>query len=570
MKCLPHYFLLIIAFFVSADVFAQKQKLSDYYLIQRQYEDRDENDSTALPLIRTLIKKAKKDKNDYQLFLGYTDARFHSPDPNTKIKYADSAIATAKRTKNDSLLSSAYLSKGIIYYFNFKKYKLALDDYLKAFKNNKACRDKYYINKINYHIGVVKSYIGYYDDALQDFSEAKNFFSVEIKKDMHPNKMRGILRGYYNTIHQMAVCYRNLNDFKKADSLVRIGLSGTLRNSFLKQEYSYFLKEQGINRFHQKDYTAAVKSLQDSLPNLINVNDFAWLTVCYSYLGKSHWKLGHIDDGLKEFEKVDSIFNKHDFVLPEVREVYEIMIDHYGTSGESSKALYYTKQLLKVDKVLEQDFIYLSSKIHRDYDTRKLLSDKEKLERIESIKMSVIVLLIIIALFGGFYWLIRYRSKRSVSDKNTFLGINFGRQIPYPVEEGTYRTRAYKKTELRAEIVEKILVGLSEFEKNKDYLQRKTMIGDLATKFGVTSKNITSVLQEHKQVSFNLYLTELRIRYITDKLKNDPKYLKYSSAALAKECGISSRPNFSRLFQEVNGITFSDFVNNLKDKQKNV
>lgn len=128
MKSLSHNFLLIATLLVFETLFAQKQRLSDFYLIQRKYEDLNENDSTALPLVRKLIKKAKDEKNDYQLYLGYTDARFHSPDPHKKLLYADSAIVTAIRTKNDSLLSSAYLSKGIIYYFNFKKYKLALDE----------------------------------------------------------------------------------------------------------------------------------------------------------------------------------------------------------------------------------------------------------------------------------------------------------------------------------------------------------------------------------------------------------------------------------------------------------
>jgi len=116
--------LAIILLFLCEILFAQQYKLSDFYLIQRQYENLAENDSAALPLVDKLIRKAKGEHNLMQLFLGYKDARYYSRDPQIKLMYADSAIYVAKLKKNDSLLSSAYLSKGVVYYFNLKKYKL--------------------------------------------------------------------------------------------------------------------------------------------------------------------------------------------------------------------------------------------------------------------------------------------------------------------------------------------------------------------------------------------------------------------------------------------------------------
>ena len=560
MKSLSHNFLLIATLLVFETLFAQKQRLSDFYLIQRKYEDLNENDSTALPLVRKLIKKAKDEKNDYQLYLGYTDARFHSPDPHKKLLYADSAIVTAIRTKNDSLLSSAYLSKGIIYYFNFKKYKLALDEYLKAYSKNKNCTDPYYTNKINYHIGVVKSYIGYYKEALVEFTEARKFFALQIKKEMHPNLMRGNLRGYYNTIHQMAVCYRNLKDYKKADSLVAIGISGTATNNLLKQEHSYFLKELGINSFHKGDYQVSVNSLNGSLINLVSIDDFAWLTVCYSYLGKSHWKLGQIDEGIKDFEKIDSIFLKHSFVLPEVRSIYEDLIDYYGDKNESSKMRYYMGQLLKVDKVLERDFIYLTPKIYRDYDTNKLLQEISRLDRKKTIERWISVLILITLLFGGFYLLLRYFSKKKPAGKNSFLGINFGSHIPFKMEEGTYRVQDYTKSNLSPDIVDGVLSNLEKFEANNEYLKSKIKISDLALRFGVTEDNLSSILKEYKGANFSRYLNELRISYVMQKIASDPKYQNYSSSAIAEECGLGSRQNFSTLFHKISGITFENFV----------
>lgn len=568
MNRLHVLFLPIIFIFLCEPLYAQKDKLSDFYLIQRQYESRGENDSTALPIVQKLIRLAKIRNNNMQLYLGYTDARYYSPQPALKLKYADSAIAVAIRSKDDSLLSSAYLSKGVVYYFYSKKYKLALNEYLKAFEKTDSKKDFYYRNKINYHIGVVKSYIGYYADALVDFEEAREFFEDETKKDLHPNLMYGNQRGYYNTLHQMAVCYRSLGNYRKADSLVVLGLQNTWKNRDYKQEYSYFLKEQGINRFRKEDYAGAVESLQNSLPNLTAINDFAWLTVCYSYLGKAKWKLGNVEEGSRDLSKIDSIFNRHSFVLPEVRDVYEILMAYYKAKNDFGKALYYNTQLIKVDKVLEKDFIYLSSKIHKEYDTKRLLHEKAHLERKISIRGWVFITAIFLAAFIAFYMVLRISSRKRGIGNRSLLGINLGNGSPSPVQDGTFRIRYYSKTEIDQYIVDDILNKLNKFEVGKEFLEPNIDLKTVATKFEVSSKYLSNVINEYKGASFNRYLSVLRINYITEKLITDPMFRKYSSATLANECGIASRTNFSALFSEINGISFSEFVTKYKTESE--
>ncbi|WP_333889129.1 helix-turn-helix domain-containing protein [Sphingobacterium siyangense] len=563
MKRLPILFLQIILLFLCESIFAQKEKLSEFYLIQRQYESLSENDSSALPLVASLIKKAKTEKNQLQLFLGYKDARYYSPDAKVKLKYADSAIYVAKASKNDSLLSSAYLSKGVVYYFYLRKYQLALDEYLKAFEKNKKNKDPYYRNKINYHIGVVKSYVGYYRDALSDFEGARVFFESEIKKDMHPNLMFGYQRGYNNALHQMAVCYRNLQDYKRADSVIAIGLRNTWKNKDLKQEHSYFLKEEGINKYHRKDYAGAIRALENSLPELIDINDFAWVTVSYSYLGKANWEKGNVSEAVRYYEKIDSIFNRHTFVLPAVRHVYEDLILYYNRNNNSEKALYYTEQLIKVDNVLEQDFLFLSSKIHRNYDSDRLLQEKERLEREISIRGLIVISIAFLSVFVSFYVLLRIKSRRK--GKNSLLGITLGDNSPQVKQEGKFRIRYYSRSGLEKEVVDDILDKLADFEANNNFLEAKITLTSIAEKFGVSHKNLSKVINEYKGVSFSLYISELRINYVTEKLCNDVQYRKYSSTAIAEECGFSSRSNFSTVFSEIKGISFTEYLNSFSE-----
>ncbi|WP_228393915.1 helix-turn-helix domain-containing protein [Chryseobacterium artocarpi] len=527
-------------------VYAQNENLSDYYLIQRKYENRLENDSTVVPLVNVFIKKAKSEKNYEKLFLGYKDALLFSPDPSIKLKYADSVISVARLTKDESMLSNAYMNKGVVYYFNLKQYNLALDQYLIAYKLGENGKDLFHKNRLRYHIGIVKSYIGYYKEALTEFKAANQFFEGQTKLDIHPNLMFNYQRGYYNSLHQMAICYRNLGNFKAADSIVTLGLMETYKNVDYRQEYAYFQKEKGINRYYQNDFRKAVSMLNGSIGPLVAVDDFATLSIIFSYVGKAELKIGNTDKAINYFKKVDSIFNKHTFMVPELRSMYEVLINYYRTKGQQDDAIYYTQQLVKADKKINKDFLYLSSNVHREYDAKKLLKEQSKSIRDKHLTLFIAVLLFLIGLI---FIIFRTIHKRRKSKLSTFSKEENDMK-------GNHRIEIDKETEMH------ILGRLDEFEKKHEFTQEGISLKELAGKFEISHSYLSQVINEHKGVPFKRYMIELKIGYITEKLLNDSKYLKYTTEALSKECGIPSRSNFSKWFFEINGIRPTTFIKN--------
>jgi tetratricopeptide (TPR) repeat protein len=114
---------------------------------------------------------------------------------------------------------------------------------------------------------------------------------------------------------------------------------------------------------------------------LKKANDFSWVSVNYFYQGKSLMALGKMPLAIPKFEKVDSIFNKNQFILPKLRNNYEILISYYKKQKNAEKQLYYMNQLLKSDSIIGKDFIYLSTKIHKDYDTKALYEEKKTRKR---------------------------------------------------------------------------------------------------------------------------------------------------------------------------------------------
>lgn len=270
------------------------------------------------------------------------------------------------------------------------------------------------------------------------------------------------------------------------------------------------------------------------------------------------------------FKKIDSIFRKHQFMLPELRENYEILIDYSRKEKNQAQQLYYTNQLLKADSIMSKDFIYLSPKMHKDYDTNNLLDEKDKLQKINYLGTIVIIVLIVWAI--GLVALLtrRHKKAKEIQQKYILVEEKFtagqnsekaedAEAIVLPMVEE-------KRFSLNEDKIEELLQKLKAFEDKKEFTQKGLTISKLAAQLGTNSNYLSQVINEYKKVNFNKYLSELRINYITNLLFEDKKYLKYNIETLARECGIASRQNFSDLFYEVNGIRPTDFVKKRREE----
>ncbi len=537
--------------------------------IRRRYENLQKNNSSALPSVRRYIEKAKKEKNYSRLVQGYKDAVLFSPLEKNKMLYADSTILASLKSENNDLISTAYLGKGIIYYFNFKKFELALDEYLKAYHYAKNTRDDYLKHKVKYHLGVVKSYLGYYHEALELFTDCHLFFEKKSRERLHPNELYNNTRGYYNTLHQMMVCYRNLKQFKTSDSLVNIALSKTYDMDDFALERGYFFKCKGLMEYNHKNYRSAISDLNQSLDPIINAQDFAWASVVYYYLGKSYRSTDETKS-LRYFTKVDSIFNTHHFILPEVRGSYEELINSSRKGKSLEKELYYTKQLLRVDSVISKDFTYLSAKIHKEYDTRILSDKKEELEKKSMGRLISTVVFIILTAFFLCLFIVRYYRERRIQKKYAELQQKLSspslKMIKNSENRQSETVDEEKKSILSLEQREELSTKLSKFETGNGFIKKGLTQSKLASQLGTNTYYLSTYINENKKVNFNRYLGDLRIAYITELLNSNKKYLNYTIEALAEECGISSRQNFSDLFYEINGIRPKDFIRKRKEE----
>lgn len=534
----------------------------DFYSVLRdRYWEYDENDARAFSLINLTISTAKKEKNYAELYQAYKDAIRSSPDK--KLKYADSSIVAAKLSKNEDLIGNAYMNKGVIYYFNYRKFQPALNEYLKGYAYTKNAKDPFLKYQNLYHIGVVKSYLGYYQEALPIFLQCLDYFEPNTRANIHPNLISNNQKGYLNALHQIIICYQAFGKDKEAQKLIHEGLGKIPEDKFFYLEKSYFEKAKGISNFHQKKYEHAISNFDLALPELIKINDFTWTSVIYFYKGQSLQKLGNEKLALENYKKVDSIFNKHQFLLPELRKNFEELINYYKKNKDPKQELYYTGQLLKADKLISNDFKYLSTRMHKDYDEKALLEAKKNLEHKNSYGKYLLAASGILILILGSVLYYRSKTKKEVQRKyeELFIKIN---PIHYPKDQSVERI-----SKMDSKLLEKLKHNFSEFEKDNGFLEKGLTLGKLATNFETNTSYLSQYINEFKQSNFNTYINKLRIEYATEKICNDKNWVKYSIEDIAEACGFSNRQSFSNIFYEQNGIRPQSFLK-IKREELNI
>lgn len=538
---------------------SQVKSSPSYQELREDYDKKELNDETALPYIQVFIKKAKENKDYRALALAYRDAVAYSSRIDSKLKFADSTILAAVKASNNDLISDAYVGKGILYSVNLKKYQPALDQFLIAYQYSRNSKDDYLKHKVNYHLGNVKSYLGFYEEAIVHFKHSVGYFEAGTRKSSNSSMVFNYKKGYYNILHQMTSCYRNLNDIKKSDSLIELGIELTTGQKEFRLEHSYFLKCKGLLSFHKNNPNDAVYFLNKSLPQIIKKNDFMWASVIYYYLGNTFIKNGDEKKGVSYFTKIDSIFNKHQFIFPEVRKNYEFLISHYQKQTDTEKELYYTKQLVKADNIIMRDYKYLSKKIFREYDSKRMKEEKERLE-----KSKFIAVIFAAVILVGTFLLLIYRRHREKLLKRKYSELQ-DKLLLYKTRKTPANETAETDVQIKRQVVSdskanELAVKLKDFESKKKFLQKGLTCKKLADQLKTNSQYLSMYINDVKGCNFNKYLAELRINYITELLNSDKDYRKYTIEALSAECGIASRQNFSDLFYEINGIRPADFI----------
>lgn len=567
------YSLFLITFFTFLTNFSAQvvfnSNLSNEE-IEKKIDEYNNDPKKMWELINFYIKKSKNEKNDEALFYAYRYASISSKYPQN-LKYADSALITGKRSDIKKILLDAYLNRGNIN-MSEEFYQKALNDILVANKLSQESGNLYIFNKTIYIIAQNKIYLGQYEDANKELTICLKFF-----KDNLENKT-SLGKNYemYYLYSLMSLIDSNTRLGKLAENKVLLKEAFDYINTNKLDQYRpYFITSEGISYYYSKDYNTAISKFSEAI-RLYN-DQWEHNTEVF-YLGLSYWHIGKEKLAIKYLEEIDKHYNKTKKLDPQFRSAYEILITYYKSIGNKEKQLEYIDKLMFLDRSYEKNYKYLYQRIVKEYDTKKLVSEKnrieETLENQRIIFFSVFAILVIGFLIFG---LRIYREKQNykvrfeeiIAQQNKI----HSKDEKLITEPNDYQSQQkfdydyYNKIPgLNPLFVENILNQLETFESENKFLDPQISQKSLSEDLGTNSTYFSKIINTYKGKNFTLYINDCRLDYIIDHLQNDVKYINMDVKELAAISGFSSAENFSDNFRRKFELKPSVFIKMMKDK----
>ena len=545
----------IIAFFcvITNCVFLQANPLSDSIinnLCKSDYEYLKEKvgeNKININFKKAWLLKAKKEGNLIEQINAYRQLMINVPNSKKK-NYSDSIITVALKTNENNIIGSAFLNKGIVFYEN-KELVKALNYYLKAEDYLEKTKDLYTSNKTKYAIAQTKYYLGFYDEAIKIFNEVAVFFIEEND------------RAYLNTLHALGLCYQKINNFNKSKYYIDLG-KNLSQEWNIKEMLKYFEHTQAINLYHQKKYNLCIEGLKKVIPKLNRENDFDNKTVAEFYIAKSYWQQKKYKDALPYLLKVDKTFLEKNYIRPDLRENYELLIKYYKQKEDTKLQLLYINRLLEVDELLNHNYKNLSQKIFKEYDAKKLINAKNEIENAMKWKNKVAYATSFFLLISTVVIISKHRRK------SKYYKLKFDELMTSSNNSNSNSSKSLDvDLEINPEIVEMVLKNLEKFEKTKKYLEKDMTLSRKASYLKTNTKYASKIILKHRGKKTIDYINDLKIEQIIDLLKTENKYRNYTNKALADEVGFGSTQNFTRAFKNRTDISPTYFIEKLNELQ---
>ncbi|WP_211518742.1 AraC family transcriptional regulator [Flavobacterium humi] len=513
----------------------------------------------------TYLLKAKGENNIEEIIYGYSSMGDVSNNFELDLKYSDSAINMAK-SKMPKTLSYLYYVRGHIYY-NQKMLKNALNYFLIARKHSTGM-SKDLNNSIDHSIGLIKNTQGDYEEAITIYKKCEEVARV--------NNYSNYL--YY--ILGLSELYNKVDKIDLAEEYINKGIS--LKNKDISgyYYYPYFISNRGKNYFKRKQYQKAIRHLYSQLKIIQKNNDYSNYAENCFYIGECYYQLNQDKKAISYYKKVDSIFEAKNDIYPLTIKTYERLIDYYKKNKDYKNVIFYSDQFIKADKVLYDNYKYISNKIARTYDIQEIITSKQAV--ISSLKndrmtsgITIILLGSAIVVLGYILYLNKKRTEKKLQKQERLFNIYKAereQQLLAQTSSPIIEEKSSKKASMLPideNVVAQILSSLKQFEKERWYLRKEYTVEMLATEFKTNSHYLSKIINEIKGIRFTQYINSLRIEYLLEKLETDKKYMHYTIQALSEFCGYNSVQTFTRAFTLHTKMKPSDFLKIMRNKYLN-
>ncbi|MDV3539975.1 AraC family transcriptional regulator [Elizabethkingia anophelis] len=439
------------------------------------------------------------------------------------LRYGEIAEETAKKYNDNNALSNIYMRNGFAYarLDMFTKSKEALNKAIEAAKKIDILFDR--------NIQLSKIYV--------------TFAGVSEGEEMNNNTLLYYLKKSLNILETIPT--QNLSQQQESDYYPLL-IEGYLNlgsfyshfmqpSDFGKAEY-YYSKSLAISKKHPKYFESSAM--------------FTYFTIGHFYFQKKDYtKSIQYFEKVLEREKREKDSNMKLQVYDNLKNIY----DSLGNVSEQNKYLKLYSNLSDSINMAKNQTVVLQL----DKTNQKVEKEHKSLRRSFIIYGSALSLLL--SMLGGYWYRRSWLLKKNYNLLITKLEHTVTtEEVPLPMNAGQ-NSDSIKNTispEKETELIKK----LKAFETSGKYLRKGISLSYLAHSLSTNPRQLSLVINKNKNKTFNDYINELRIKYITDQLYNNPVYRGYKISYLAEECGYASHQVFINAFRKETGMTPSYFI----------
>ncbi len=468
-----------------------------------------------------------------------------------------------RELRSDTLRGDYYTKSGDAC-FSKGEMKAALDHFLKAETYYKKSNNWFALYDIKVKVAAIYGQIEAYETALSLLKECEWYFK---KKPVAAYK-----KSYLHAlIWQMCIYYRLSDTAQVERSLIKAKkVLATVNEDFDLEQLHCAIFEAKLQAKNNPQTT--IDSLKRFAKSpLLNAEPLVQ-SVLYKDIGLAYLKLNKKREGIHAFATMDSIVKERDgFINSELRYGYEKAIEIFKNQEQLEQQLYFIDRLLYLDRIRSSNYKTLNHILFSDYEKRQLMEERDHLrDTIDAIKqqqrlVGFAIFFAIVGLLCASWWYLKNprKQKKSILDTaETHLEKEVISDLSIEVTQSVVTTN-----EIKADIVKVVLVRLEQFEQEQGFLDPLLTLSSLASKLETNTAYLSYVINKHKRKRFAIYINEMRINLIYERMMVEQYLLKYSIEGLAKEGGFKTAQKFSDAFYQFKGARPSVYIRMLQQNK---
>ncbi|MBM7420276.1 MULTISPECIES: helix-turn-helix domain-containing protein [Chryseobacterium] len=312
-------------------------------------------------------------------------------------------------------------------------------------------------------------------------------------------------------------------------------------NERLLGDCLYYLKQYDQSLVH---YTIALGMLGKLPDNFLK-------GFIYNGIAAVYIKKGELIEAKKYSDLSQNIADKTQY-LELKKNIYKTSQEYYYLEKNIEKFSHLkNKEDAVTEEISEKNSTFINNQQTKLLDNSKTLQNNNFM----LILISTLILVIL-----GFVFFFYYKKNILVRSKISSLEEALLNKI-----KNNPKTTETSKT-VKPEVIEKILKKLDAFENSTLFIQKNISLSSLSTYCNTNSKYLSIVINTHKQKDFHNYINELRIKYLVDKIKTEPQYLKYKIVSLGELAGFTTQSKFIEAFKKEMLVTPSSFIKSIENQ----